>query len=469
MPSKQRVISWLTLGLIALVLLVVGFGASDRAKSAQEAQLATEAQSSGASLTVYSDLALIQEQRLLTLTKGLADYRLSGISDRLLPDSVYLEIPKLASTADLVVAEQRYQHAQLSLDRLLATHLGQPITVYAPGGAGTYRGRLLSTQGGIVLEDENGLVRVIKDATRFTFPSYRVVHSPQLLLKLDSPVAGPHPVQLSYLSGGLQWQVSYRGILNTANTQMDLESTASLSNRSGLDFKEARLTLVAGQLHRARQPRPISATSLEQKAFAPPAPFAERPSFEYHRYQLARPVNLPNGQTVQLAFVSRRGISVEKRYLYEAQISPGVQVHILFTNPDAQDQGVALPAGLFRLYQRDPDGLLQFVGEDRIAHTPQGGQIELTAGTAFDLSAKRVRTAHESLGNRTARDSYEIMLTNRKSEAVTIEVREHLRGDWQITQAQPEYTKLDAATIAFTVVIPAGGTTTIKYTVEYRF
>lgn len=477
MPRKasplvaKRAASWILLGFVALALLIVGFGPNDRAISKASAQTASTAETAGANLTVYNDLALVEDQRAVTLTKGTDDYQLLDVTDMLLPDSVHIEAPELQELADIMILEEHYQHAQyLGLDRLLASYLGKSITVFAPGGVGTYRGKLLSTQGGIVLEDENGMVQVIRDATRFTFPGYQIALSPQLSLKLDSPIAGPQPLRLSYLTEGLQWEVSYLGIVNASTTQMDLESTTTVSNDSGLTFRGAQLTLVAGQLHRANQPsRPLESQSLA-KAAAPPAPFQEQPSFEYHRYDLGRPVDLPTAQTVQMTFVTLHDLSVEQRYLYDAQQAPGVQIHIIFTNPETQSgsQGVALPAGLFRLYQRGPTGL-QFVGEDMIGHTPQGKQVDLTTGAAFDLTANRVRTAHESPGAQVFRDSYEVTLTNHKTEAVTIEVREHPEGIWKIVSAQPNYAQLDASTIAFTVPVAAGETTTIKYTVEYHY
>lgn len=467
----KRAVSWVTLALVVFALLISGLSAEDQALRAASAPLAAVAEVTGATLIVYNDLAMVQEERTIDLTKGSAEYQLGDVTDTLLPDSVHLEAPELEGLADIMIAEQRYQHAEkLSLDRLLAAHLGQNITVFAPGGAGTYQGKLLSTQGGVILEDESGSIQVIQDATRYAFPGSSVADSPQLLLTLGSPIAGPHPLRLSYLTEGLQWQVSYIGILNAEATQMDLESTVSLNNASGLNFKAAQLTLVAGQLHRAAQPRAQAEYSLKAAAPAPLSQFEEQPTFEYHRYQLDHPVTLPTDQTVQLAFVNQHNISVEERYIYDAQMIPGVQVHVLFTNPDIQSpsQGVALPAGLFRLYQRGQMGL-QFIGEDTIAHTPQGGQIELNAGTAFDLSAKRVLTGHESLKGGIMRDSFEIMLTNHKADDVKVEVREHLQGDWKIITAEPDYTKQDASTIAFDVPVATGETKTIKYTVEYHY
>jgi hypothetical protein len=55
---------------------------------------------------------------------------------------------------------------------------------------------------------------------------------------------------------------------------------------------------------------------------------------------------------------------------------------------------------------------------------------------------------------------------------VTIRVVEHLsRGvNWQILKASPEtWQKVDSATIAWDIPVPAKGKATITYTVRYTF
>jgi hypothetical protein len=94
-------------------------------------------------------------------------------------------------------------------------------------------------------------------------------------------------------------------------------------------------------------------------------------------------------------------------------------------------------------------------------------------GIAFDLKAERVLkdhqlVGHDDLGRDIYRETYEIKLRNQKDSDVVIEVREKLSGEWKIISAKPGYEKLDANTVLFEVSVPANGTATVKYTVEWK-
>jgi len=412
-------------------------------------------------LTIYQDqnLALIEDERVLELSKGLMEYSIEGVTAELLPESVKLEALELPDA--LRIVEQRYLSGRTSLKRLLEEHIGQKIEVFAPGGLGTYRGRLVGTEGGIILRDDSGRLQVIQDATRFKFPRAAGSTQPSLTWKLKSEIAGPHPVRLSYLSRGLSWRADYTAVLDPQGEQLELESWVSVTNESGLDLEPERLQLVAGRIHRAFEERKGELRA--QEALAPPA-FEEQPLFEYHLYTLEHKVALPDGQTVQLAFLRAGSVPMERKYIYESYSWAGVQVWVEFTNEELLAK--PLPAGIVRLYQKTPQGL-QFIGEDKLAHTPVGERVRLFAGLAFDLVVERILTRRERLGERAWRETFQIKLTNRKEEGVTIQVRERLRGDWKITEKSHDFKKLDAQTIEFRIPLAAGGTEVIQYTVEY--
>ncbi len=418
-------------------------------------------------LTIYQgqDLALIEDLRVLRLLSGISDVRVADVSRGLFPDSVQLEA--IDAPEALQLLRQRFEASSVSLNTLLDAHIGEEIEVFAPGGLGTYRGRLVGTQGGIILRDDAGQLHVIQDATRFRFPAYSPPE-PALLWTLRSDLEGSQSVRLSYLSGGLDWRATYSAVLDTGETQLDLTSWVSISNESGMDFDGAQLNLVAGQIRRATpifRGRGVAMFEAQAEA-APAAPgFEERPVFEYHLYTLRRPATLPDGQSVQLSFVQANGLPVTKRYIYNAQAAEGVQVWIEFEN--GGDLSRPLPAGIVQLYQRTPQGL-QFIGEDRISHTPIGERVRLLAGLAFDIVAERTLKKQEIVSQRVWRDTVQIVLTNRKAETVLVEVRERQRGDWKVTKNSHDFTRLDARTLEFRIPLASGQSAIVEYTVEYR-
>ena len=48
-----------------------------------------------------------------------------------------------------------------------------------------------------------------------------------------------------------------------------------------------------------------------------------------------------------------------------------------------------MPAGVLRVYQQDSKGGVQFVGEDRIMHTPKDETLNVKIGNAFDVVCER--------------------------------------------------------------------------------
>lgn len=419
-------------------------------------------------LTIYQNqnLALIEDDREVELAEGLASYAFQGLSQRLLPDTVQVEVPERSDALQLV--EQIYRDEAVSLGRLLERTLGERIEVFAEGGLGTYRGRLVGTQGGIIIEDEAQRLHVIQDASRFTFSTpTRLGGETALLLKLQSELVGSQAVRLSYLSEGLNWSAHYTAVLGQEKSRLDLESWVSITNASGLSYEGATLNLVAGRIHRVQREQDRLAAQEVAKAAAPEAPsFQERAAFEYHLYTLGRPATIPDGETIRQAFLPPLELAPGIEYLYDARRFDGVQVWVTFVNETSV--GKPLPAGPVRIYQRGAEGLL-FLGEDRIDHTPAGQGVRLFAGLAFDLVAERIQTERDRLGERTFRESYRITLTNRKAGEVTVLVREHLQGDWTISKSSQDFETLDADTIQFQVPVAAGAQAVVTYTVEYSY
>ncbi len=450
--------------LVSLTLLLLLLATSTSQGVQNDSSMPLSGSPGTITLTIYQaqNLALIEDQRTLELTQGTSEYEIQGISTQLLPDSLKLETAEIPQTLELL--QQRFLKDPDSLAELLQSHLGQEIEIFAPQGQGmTYRGRLVGTQGGIILQEESGRLQVVQDATRFRFPEQELKGT-MLLWTVKSEAAGLQPIQLRYLSEGFDWNVQYTAVMDSSEIALDLDSWVSITNSSGLDVEQARLNLVAGQIHRVqRGVLPPMAEAAKAVAEAAPA-FVEQPSFEYHLYTLQRPALLPDGETVQLAFVQAHALPIEKKYIYAAYVQDGVQVWVEFDNK-APDEN-PLPAGIVRLYQRTPEGV-QFIGEDTIPHIPVGERVRLRAGLAFDLVAKRVQTSRERLGDRMYRDAFQITLTNHKEQDVVVQVRERLMGDWKIVDPQPDFVKLDAQTIEFQVPVAKEGKTVVQYTVEY--
>jgi len=143
-----------------------------------------------------------------------------------------------------------------------------------------------------------------------------------------------------------------------------------------------------------------------------------------------------------------------------------VNVYIKFKNSKENGLGIPLPAGIMRFYKEDSDGSLQFVGEDRIEHTPKGEEVKLKIGESFDVVAERIQTDYRQVTTKLHESAWEITLRNRKEEDITIGIVEPLFGSWVVTGNSHPYRKIDAFTIRFDVNIPGDGEAKVKYMVR---
>lgn len=264
---------------------------------------------------------------------------------------------------------------------------------------------------------------------------------------------------------------------------LDLGGWVTVENRSGATYADAKLKLVAGDLHRAArdEDRRRDAKALRVAAESASAPeFEERAFFEFHLYDLPRPTTLKNNQVKQIRLLE--GSKVRTRRSYRLQGAPwyytqayggekGLKVRVVqeFANEEGNGLGIALPAGVVRLYKADADGTLQLVGEDRIEHTPRGERVRLEVGDAFDLVAERRQTEFDVLeSGRLYEQAFEVTLRNHKDQDVVMEVVEPLPGDWQLLSRSHPYEKVDAFTLRFAVPVEAGGESTLRYRIRIR-
>jgi hypothetical protein len=240
---------------------------------------------------------------------------------------------------------------------------------------------------------------------------------------------------------------------------------------------------VAGDLNRVRQAIGGMRDELARAAAAAAeAAMAQEAFSDYHLYTLSRKTTINHNQTKQVALLEGAGVPVVKRYLvygqqfyYHNRQHPGaplkdsVQVFYQFKNAEAGGLGLPMPAGVLRVYQEDSRGGVQFVGEDRIAHTPKDETLNVKIGNAFDVVCERNQIDFEKISSNVHELEYEITLRNHKTTPVTVEVNEPLGGTWRILRSSHEATKTAAWAAQFSVPVPAGGSAVLTYRVRVTY
>ena len=263
----------------------------------------------------------------------------------------------------------------------------------------------------------------------------------------------------------------------------DLDGWVTLTNGSGTAFTNASLQLVAGDLNRVRQVMAEWRTSLRAElAVAASPPMSQEAFSDYHLYSVGRKTTINNNETKQISMLTGTGFPVQKRYVVNGQAfyyrnaqNPGapikdvVQVFYQFTNQVRAGLGMPMPAGVVRVYQADSRGGVQFVGEDRISHTPNDEVLNLKIGNAFDVVAERRQIDFEKIAANVYEVEYEVVLRNHKTAPVTVEVNEPIGGTWRVLRSTHEWTKTDAFAAQFKLPVAADGRRRSRYRVRVNY
>ncbi len=121
------------------------------------------------------------------------------------------------------------------------------------------------------------------------------------------------------------------------------------------------------------------------------------------------------------------------------------------------------------MYKADSTGAQQFVGEDRIDHTPKDEAVKIKLGDAFDVVAERKQTDYNNIARRVFEYAYEIRIRNHKEEAVTVVVNEPIGGDWEILNSSFPAEKTAAFAARFNVPIAKDGEAVLSYRVRVKY
>jgi hypothetical protein len=278
-------------------------------------------------------------------------------------------------------------------------------------------------------------------------------------------------VEISYLTNGLDWHAEYIANLNEQDNAIDLNAWVSLTNSSGKTYNDARLKLMAGDIHLAAEGVRGERMMDMQAGVMAKAQFEEKQFFEYHLYTLDKKTTIKNNQTKQIQLIPTAHAAVTKIFSYNYQ-KDASKVAVLITTKNAKEQGLGmpLPRGKIRVYKKDgPD--LEFIGEDQIDHTPKDEKIEIEIGQAFDIKAERTVLEQRGISERSERQKIQIELRNHKDQDIEIQVTEPIYWyrSYDIKSSTYPVKSKDARKIEFNVPVKANGTSTLVFEILYQW
>ncbi len=420
------------------------------------------------SVTVYNEnLGVVRETRTVAVQKGETKFYVSDVPTAIDPSTVHIKF-------DGKILEQNYKYDLASKTAILRKYIDKEIELINSNGE-ALKGKLISLgNNDVVLSKNDGGLVMISDLKNYKISVNSLpegfVTKPTLEYLAESNKSGNTEIEISYFTGGMQWQAEYVAVLNNDDTQMKLNSWVSIKNNSGKTFKNAKVKLVAGDVNRAKENQPYPVLTMAKDYGRAEPEFEERSFFEYHIYELQRPTTLANREEKQIAFFNSDKISVGKKYVFNCDKTrngkaENVEVSVEFKNDKKNGLGVPLPAGVVRLFKTDGDNL-EFIGEDDIEHTAKNETVYLSVGKAFDIKGTVTEVSREKIAKDVYEMQYKIVLSNAKNQKVNVEVLKSFYGDWKITDTNLKFEKTNSRTAKFNAAVPAEGKTEIKFAVR---
>lgn len=470
--------------LFGVTVLIVSGYVSEAAGEEKPAASSDLRDQSGVAMTIYNvNLGLVKDQREIKLMKGTGELRFMDVAAKIIPTSV--SIKSLVDAESLQILEQNYEYDLLNPQKLLDKYVGKEVKLYSKNPYSEREEIVTAT----LLSNNEGPIYRIGDEITFGYPGRVIfpkvpeslISKPTLVWLMNNSLSSPQKIEATYLTEGISWRADYVLTLNAADDRADLSGWVTIDNRSGGAYSNAKVKLVAGDVHRVREAAYREVAVAKMAAPAAAAQFKEEGFFEYHLYTLQRPATIKDNQTKQISLVTAGEIPVKKelvfrgeRYYYysrygEAMTNQKVGVFVEIQNRREHNLGIPLPKGIVRVYKKDAEGSLQFVGEDSIDHTPKDEKVRIKIGDAFDVVGTRKQTDWKKIASDTYEAAFEISLRNHKKEDVVVRVIEPVAGDWTMLSASHEYRKAEAFTAEFLIPVAKDQETTLTYRVRMRY
>lgn len=473
----------LTAALLIVMVYSLAFAQSGEEKTAL---LSSDLKDQKAvAITIYNvNLGLVKDLRKTKVPKGIGELRFMDVASRIIPSSVHIK--SLIEPESLRVLEQNYEYDLLNPQKLLDKYVGKEVKLYYKNPyterEEVINATLLSNNGGPIFKIGDEIT--FGHPGRIIFPGVpeNLISKPTLVWLIENTLQTGQEVEASYLTDGINWRADYVLTLDEKDERTDISGWVTIDNKSGATYKDAKLKLVAGDVHRVKDEFEYRDKMMRvAEAAARPAPqFKEEEFFEYHIYTLQRTSTVKDNQTKQINLLTAHSVPVKKELLFqgakyyyysqygEVMSNQKVAVFVEIENKRENNLGIPLPKGTARVYKRDKEGSLQFVGEDLIDHTPKDEKVRIKLGDAFDVVGTRKQMDWKKIAYDTYEAAFEISLRNHKKEDVIVKVIEPIPGDWEMLNSSHQYKKTTAFAAEFNIPVPKDKEAKLEYRVRMR-
>lgn len=286
-------------------------------------------------------------------------------------------------------------------------------------------------------------------------------------------------LRVMYEAPGGSWSAAYRLFLGTNGR---FEGNAMIA-AGALDVSDAEVQLLAGDIGMKATPMPRNQVMMARgEAAAFDAVASNEAVGEARLYTLPGRVSFVPGTMLTVPMFAPTPVRGELRLTVPGavpfwggigQMGEDEEVPVAVSYRFERRQGtpfgdLPLPAGSVSVFDTDRAGRVQLVGQGMIGHTAPGEMLEVSTGTAFDVTARRTQTSYTTTVLTNPRRTqaiidYRVVVKNAKDTAAQVEVREERGGDWSVVSSSVPSVQRSSTRVAFPLTVPAKGEVTLTY------
>ncbi len=452
-------------------------------------------QDNSLSLSIYNkNLALVKDIRPAALQTGNNEVIFDGVASQIQAETAIIY------GDDIEVKEQNYSYNLMSYYNFIKQSIGkkvQTVRINPTTGENIYENATIigEADGRPILQFTYGIDSDFPGRVVFNNIPAGMSNQPTLAAKLNAKQGGEKNLYLAYLTGGLSWKTDYVANVR-AKDKLDLTGWVTINNESGIDYKQAKIQLIAGDVHIVR---PMLARSfgvakgvMAMNSFNVDQAVNIEPESinSYELYTLPNMTTIKDKQTKQIALLEKHNVTYEKEFNLQLPFYFGnddnefkkyhPSITYVIENTAASNLGISLPAGTVRFYENDKSGNLQFIGSDNINHTAKEDTLRLNLGDAFNISVSgKIKKAQEKEIERKPNHlchnvkllktyDVEVTVNNAENEKNTVIVSQHFPDNHKIISENIKSEEKTATVRQWKVPVERESKKSLNFTVEIK-
>ena len=410
-------------------------------------------------LVVYPEgQGLVREKRHALVIPGSNKILIRNIPREVQAGSILLQAP--SAETPVTFTEYSFQSDLITRKTLLEGSVGTEVLLAPQAPGGNFEGvRLVAVDGTeAIIETPQGVKPGVQsniqavDANRIAFKGipYRLTQHPLMTVKLLSKAKMNLDYEISYIAQGLSWDSSYTIIVSDDASAIDINNWIHIHNATGVGFTKAKIRIAEGQ----REEESVT-------------------------YNIDRPITIPDQASKNVEWFSAQNIMTTKSYrLYspaEVQndengliMKPQAEQWLSVKNEDKSGLGQSLPAGLIRVFQKNKQGRLSYMGENKTTAIGKGETFSLRLGNTNDVTAELKQTDIRRISNQVVETGYTVTLTNQTNSALDISFIQKFKDEWSVLRETHTHTEHNGDAAEWKLSLPEKGTETLRFRLRMK-